>query len=151
MRQMAARKKAKVAKKKAPAKKSAAKKKVAAKRPAKRAAAPKKKAAKAKAKPKTPPTKPTAAPAPAPAIAAKPAVVAAKAPAPSGSIMAADVNLGHVAALGTHAGFKLEAFQAAKRALEGEHWATVEEAARAVAAKAVEISNETGGRNGFGH
>jgi hypothetical protein len=149
---MAARKKAKVAKKKAPAKKSAAKKKVAAKKPAKRAAAPKKKAAKAKARPKaTPPTKPTAAPAPMPAIAAKPPVVAAKPPAPAGSITAADVNLGHVAQLGTHAGFKLEAFQAAKRALEGEHWATIEEAARAVASRAVAISNENGAHNGFGN
>jgi len=149
---MAARKKARVAKTKAPAKKSAAKKKVAAKKPAKRAAAPKKKAAKAKAKPKaTPPTKPTAAPAPMPAIAAKPAVVAARPAPPPGSITAADVNLGHVAQLGTHAGFKLEAFQAAKRALEGEHWATIEEAARAVATRAVEISNENGGRNGMGN
>ncbi|HXZ85093.1 MAG TPA: hypothetical protein VEI82_06360 [Myxococcota bacterium] len=71
--------------------------------------------------------------------------MAAKPPAPAGAITAADVNLGHVAALGTHAGFKLEAFQAAKRALEGEHWATIDDAARAVAAKAVEISNESGG------
>ena len=149
---MAARNKAKVATKKAPAKKSAAKKKVAAKKPAKRAAAPKKKAAKAKAKPKskTPPTKPTAAPAPMRAIAAKPATVPAQPAPPAGAITAADVNLGHIAQLGTHAGFKLEAFQAAKRVLEGEHWVTISDAARAVAAKAVEISNESGGHNGFG-
>ncbi|HTO70589.1 MAG TPA: hypothetical protein VMR31_12065 [Myxococcota bacterium] len=149
-----AKKKKAVSKKKSVAKKGAAK----AKKPAaKKKAAPARKkavAAKAKAKPapKAPPTKPAATPLPKPAIAARPQVVPAKPPAPAGSVTAADVNLGHVAQLGTHAGFKLEAFQAAKRVLEGEHWPTIAEAARAVAAKAVEISNEAGGRNGFnGH
>jgi len=56
------------------------------------------------------------------------------------------VNLGHVAALRprTHTGFKPEAFQDAKRALVGVRYATIEEAARAVAEKAVELSNESG-------
>jgi hypothetical protein len=156
-----AKKKAAVKKSK-PAAKKAAKKPAAAKAASKTAAkaAPKKKAVAGKAPPaakKTPPTKPTAAPAPTPVapakppIAAKPAVVPAK-PVPTGSISAQDVNLGHIAALKprTHTGFKLEAFQAARRALEQERWATIEDAARAVAAKAVEISNESGGRNGFG-
>jgi len=63
-----------------------------------------------------------------------------------GGISAADVNLGHVAALRprTHTGFKPEAFQEAKRALVDVRYATIEEAARAVAEKAVELSNESG-------
>ena len=47
--------------------------------------------------------------------------------------------------LQTHAGFKPEAFMEAKRALADRSFASIEDAARAVADKAVELSNEDGG------
>ena len=59
--------------------------------------------------------------------------------------LAADVNMGHIMALQTHAGFKAEAFAEAKRALADRRYASIEDAARAVADKAVELSNNTGG------
>ena len=61
-------------------------------------------------------------------------------------ITAADVNLGHIAGLKprTHTGFKPEAFQEAKRALADARYSTIEEAARAVAEKATELSNDSG-------
>ncbi|HTO08840.1 MAG TPA: hypothetical protein VMR86_17460, partial [Myxococcota bacterium] len=64
----------------------------------------------------------------------------------SGGVSAADVNLGHVVGLRprTHTGFKPEAFAEAKRALAEQRFATIEEAARAVAEKAVALSNESG-------
>jgi len=131
------------AKKKAVAKKRPAPKK-AAKKPAKKKAAVAKKKPVAKAAPKGPPTRPMAKPVPQPAV-AKPTPIVPAAPA-EGGISAADVNLGHVVALRprTHTGFKAEAFQEAKRALADARFATIEEAARAVAEKAVELSNESG-------
>jgi hypothetical protein len=143
---MAAKKKQAGGKKKSAPKKSGAKKPAPKKAGKKKAAAAKKKAAakpapKPKAAPKpvtTPPTAPKAAPVrvPTPAPAA---------PA-TGGVSAADVNLGHVVALRprTHTGFKPEAFAEAKRALSDQRFPTIEEATRAVAEKAVELSNESG-------
>jgi hypothetical protein len=64
----------------------------------------------------------------------------------TGPVSAADVNLGHVVALRprTHTGFKPEAFADAKRALADARFASIDDAARAVAEKAVELSNESG-------
>lgn len=127
---MAARKK--VVKRKAgaaPAKKKAS--------PARKAAAPAKKKAAAPAKKKA-----------AVAAKAKPAAtpkpVAAPPPAAAGAISADAVLLGHVMGLRprVHVGFKPSAFADAKRALAGERYATLEAAARAVAEKAIELSNE---------
>ncbi len=65
--------------------------------------------------------------------------------APAGSVSAAEVNMGHVMALQTHTGFKMEAFTEAKRALADRRFASIDDAARAVAEKAVELSNDAGG------
>ncbi|MGH9888349.1 MAG: hypothetical protein ACREBE_22635, partial [bacterium] len=69
----------------------------------------------------------------------------------TGSIAADEVNLGHVMALRPriHVGFKPSAFGQAKLALVDARYATIEEAARAVAEKAIEISNESPGRDPF--
>jgi len=149
-------------KKAAPKKKTATEKVGAKKKSAPKPAAKKKPAKKpavaAKATAKTAPTskpvplaKPSAPLAPKPAAQPKPATPkpeAAPAPAPrmSGGITAADVNLGHIAGLKprTHTGFRPEAFQEAKRALADARYTTIEEAARAVAEKATELSNESG-------
>jgi hypothetical protein len=48
-----------------------------------------------------------------------------------------------------HVGFKPSAFGDAKRALAERRYATLEEAARAVAEKAIEISNEFSPGNPF--
>src|SRR5262249_9582972 len=125
------------AKKAAPGKSAGRKKAVAPKKKAaaKPAAKPQPKAAAPKAT--APPTAPRARPAPIPPPAA-PSIV--------GGVSAADVNLGHVVALRprTHTGFKPEAFAEAKRALVDQRFPTIEDAARAVAEKAVELSNESG-------
>ena len=94
--------------------------------------------------------KPAAAPKPAPAV-ARPAPAQPMPSAPAGTIRAEEVNLGHLMALRPriHVGFKPSAFGDAKRALADERYATIEDAARAVAEKAVEISNEYGGRDPF--
>jgi hypothetical protein len=63
---------------------------------------------------------------------------------PAGSVSAADVNMGHIMALQTHAGFKPEAFQEAKRALADRRFPSIADAARAVAEKAVELTNDEG-------
>jgi len=144
-------------KKKAATKKVGAKKKSAPKRAPKKPVA---KAARAKATPKTAPTskpvvvaKPAAPSVPKPVAQPKPApqpkpAAAKPAPAPrtGAGITAADVNLGHIAGLKprTHTGFKPEAFQEAKRLLADARYATIAEAARAVAEKATELSNESG-------
>jgi hypothetical protein len=152
---MAARKKKTVVKKKVAPKKSGAK--VAKKRVAAKKAAPKKKpVAKPLAAKKKKPAAAKPAPKPAAPVAAPPKPPAAPKPAPlallpagtstAGTVSAADVNLGHVVALRprTHTGFKPAAFQEAKRALADERYATIEDAARAVAEKATEFSNESG-------
>jgi hypothetical protein len=144
---MAAKKKKAGAKKKsAPKKKAGAKRAPPKKAGKKKAAAPKKKAP---AKPAPKPQPKAAPPRPAPPPAA-PKATLAPAPAPvalpAGGVSAADVNLGHVVALRprTHTGFKPEAFAEAKRALADQRFASIDDAARAVAEKAVELSNESG-------
>jgi hypothetical protein len=59
-------------------------------------------------------------------------------------VSAEQVTLGHVMSLRPriHVGFKPSAFADAKRALADAGFASIEEAARAVSAKAIEISNE---------
>lgn len=70
---------------------------------------------------------------------------AEKAGAAEGPVRAADVNLGHVFALRprVNASFGLEHLRRAKDQLAGETWASLPEAARAVAEKAIEIAQET--------
>ena len=115
-----------------PKKKSAPKKKGPAKKPAS-VAAPPKQAIPVKLTPK-----PVGPPAP-------------PAPAPAGGVIADEVVLGHVMALRPriHVGFKPSAFSDAKRALADARYATIEEAARAVAEKAIEISNDSSRQNPF--
>jgi hypothetical protein len=48
-----------------------------------------------------------------------------------------------------HVGFKPSAFGEAKRALADSRYATIEEAARAVAEKAIEISNQSSPKSPF--
>src|SRR5262245_45027947 len=139
----------KVAKKKASAKKPGpARKASKAAAPAKKkAAAPGKKAAGAAKKPVA------RAAAPKKAVAAdRPTTSKPVAPAPpAGAVTAEAVLLGHVMALRprVHVGFKPSAFTDAKRALAEKRYATIEEAARAVAEKAIEISNEFSPGNPF--
>jgi len=66
-------------------------------------------------------------------------------PVPQNDITVAAVSLGHVMALRPriHVGFKPSAFMDAKRALVDSRYASIEEAARAVARKAIEISNDS--------
>ena len=130
----------KLSKSAAPAKKKAAapaRKKTPAKKPAARASKPKAAAA----------TKP----APKPVVAPAPARPAAPAPHAAGTVSAEEVSLGHVMALRprVHVGFKPSAFGDAKRALADERYATIQDAARAVVEKAIEISNESPSRSPF--
>lgn len=119
-------------------KKTASRKKAPAKKPASRATRPK---AAAAAKPLA---KPAAAPAP-------PAPRPADPPPVAGAVGANDVLLSHVMALRPriHVGFKPSAFSDAKRALADQRYATLQDAARAVAEKAIEISNEFSPRSPF--
>lgn len=48
-----------------------------------------------------------------------------------------------------HVGFKRSAFADAKRALADARYATIEEAARSVAEKAIEISNDSSHKDPF--
>ena len=147
---MAAKKK--TASPKAPKKKakSATKKSASAKSPAKKAAAPKKKKAaprKKTAAKKTAARKKEAAPknetetkaAETNADSKKPN---GKTPSGGGSIASTDVNLGHVFALRPRANtsFRPNDFMAAKRALSEERYATIAEAARAVAEEALSLT-----------
>ena len=72
-------------------------------------------------------------------------------PAATGTVIADEVVLGHVMALRPriHVGFKPSAFSDAKRALAEARYATIEEAARAVAEKAIEISNDSSRQDPF--
>ena len=138
---MAVRKSAKKAasKKKAPAKKAAAKK-----APARKKAAPAKKApARKKAAPKPEPAASEAA-----AAAEKPAASTAK---PKGKFGAQNVNLGHVFALRPRVptSFPQAHFRTARHLLQDESYASMEEAARAVADKALELTREGPGKRGF--
>ena len=137
-----AKKKGAAKKKSAPKKKAAAKKKAAPKKKAasgtksaaKKAAAPKKKAAPKKAAAKAP-TKQT---------------VEKKAARPKGSISSMDVTLGHIFAVRprVNTGFRHHLLAEAKRALEDEVYATIRDAARAVAEEALSITNDPSGRQG---
>lgn len=107
--------------------------------------------AKLAAKPKPAPTvaPSLAKPKPAPKPAAPPP--APVPPAPAGVVSADEVTLENIFALRNraHAGFKPNAFQEAKRVLVSERYATIDDAARAVAEKAIEISNESHGHEPF--
>jgi hypothetical protein len=140
------------ARKKSSAKKSVQRKPAARKPAAKKAprkTAPKKTARKPAAKAAPAPKREPARLAP-PAAPPRPAPVAAPAPAPApgGAIRAEQVTLGHVMALRPriHVGFKPSAFADAKRALADEGYATIEAAARAVAEKAIELTNAPRGK-----
>jgi len=133
----------KAATKKAGAKRSAPKRAKAKKRAAparKKRAAAKRKAAPARAKPAPKPT------------VAKPSPRPARAPvAPSGGVSAREVNRGHVFALQprVNTGFSPQAFDDARRELSDVLYGTIDEAARAVAERALELSNERPDRDPF--
>ena len=127
----------KAGKKAAPAKKAAAPAKKKAAAPAKKAAAGKKKAAPAKKKAASSDSK--AAP--------------AKKPAGKGEFSAESVTLGRLFALRprVNTSFPPAEFMKAKRALSDERDGSVEEAARAVAERALEDSNKKPGKHKVGH
>jgi hypothetical protein len=141
--------------KKAPAKptKAAGKKTSRAAAPSKKKAASRKQAPAKKPAPRA--ARPKAAPAAQPAAkpVAVPALPAPRPPAPpaTGAVGADEVLLGHVMALRPriHVGFRPSAFGDAKRALADRRFATIQDAARAVAEKAIEISNESSPRSPF--
>ncbi len=66
-------------------------------------------------------------------------------------ISSLSVHLGHVFALRPRvsASFRQEDFMAARRLLEDESYASIEEAARAVAERALSLSNDPKGKRGF--
>jgi hypothetical protein len=70
---------------------------------------------------------------------------------PGPSVSAQQVNLGHIFALRprVRTGFSPEAFRDAARALADEKYPTLQDAARAVAEKAIELSNAAPGREPF--
>ena len=69
-----------------------------------------------------------------------------------GSVASAEVNLGHVHALRprVNVSFKQAEFLNAKRELAEESFASIEEAARAVAEKALEATNRKPGKHSIG-
>ena len=154
----------KAATKKAGAKRSAPKRAKAKKKAApakKKGAAAKRRAAPAKAKPAP---KPAAKPAVKPAVAkpvAKPVVIPAVAKpaprpapaavAPAGGVSTREVNRGHVFALQprVNPSFSPQAFDDARRELSDVLYGTIDEAARAVAERALELSNERPDREPF--
>ena len=122
-----------------------------AKKTTKKKAAGKKAPAKAKAAGKKAPVKAKAAGKKAPARAKtaekagkQPAAKKAPAAGSAGKVTAAEVNLGHVFALRprVEASFGPEHLRRAKDQLSAEAWASLPEAARAVAEKALEIAHE---------
>ena len=122
------------------AKKKAAKKKVAKKKASTTPSAekaPKKKVSTQKASPKAAPEKTEKKAAPA----AKPAP---KTAAKKSGISSLDVNLGHVFSLRPRVpkSFRQEDFRTAKHLLEDEAYANIEEATRAVAEKALELTHD---------
>jgi hypothetical protein len=151
---MAAKKKS--AKGKGAAKKKAAPKKKAA---AKKAAPAKKKpASKAKPKPAPKPRPAAAKPAAAAHAPTKPVATPSPFPAPApppppaeGEVTAHDVNRGHIFGLRPRANtaFSPQAFENARRELAEQRYATIEEAARAVAERALELTNQRPSREPF--
>jgi hypothetical protein len=73
-----------------------------------------------------------------------------KKPQPGQGVSSAAVNMGHVFALRprVNSAFRQEHFLNARRLLEGGSYASVEEAARAVAEKALALSNDPKGKLG---
>jgi len=141
----------KAATKKAGAKRSAPKRAKARKTAAparKKAAAAKRMAAPAKAKPAP---KPAAKPVVKPAVAKPAPRPAPAAVAPAGGVSTREVNRGHVFALQprVNAGFSPQAFDDARRELSDVLYGTIDEAARAVAERALELSNERPDRDPF--
>ncbi len=69
---------------------------------------------------------------------------------PGQGVSSAAVNMGHVFALRPRikSAFRQEHFLNARRLLDGESYASVEEAARAVAEKALALSNDPKGKLG---
>ena len=69
---------------------------------------------------------------------------------PDQGVASAAVNMGQIFALRPRvsSAFRQEHFLNARRRLEGESYASVEEAARAVAEKALELSNDPKGKLG---
>ena len=133
---------------KAPARKKASPSKATAKPAARKTAAKPTRKATAKAapeKPRRPATEPAAEATP-----AKPPTQA-HAEKAAGKFAASDVNLGHVFALRPRVSttFKQADFLTARRQLEGEGWASIQEAARAVAEKALSLTNEAKSKRGF--
>ena len=158
---MAARKKAtrkKSAAKKTTAKKATRKKATTRKvtrKVARKKATPKKATRKAGVKktPEAPPPEPK--PAPAPARKKATGDAAPKAPPAKktrSGVSSMDVNLGHAFTLRprVNTGFRPDDFRAAKEVLQDEDYPTLEEATRAVAAKALEIRREGGTSKGIG-
>ncbi len=92
---------------------------------------------------KAPAKKAAAGKAPARKTAKKPAAKPAKKKAPAG-VTAAQVNLGHIFALRPRVStsFPPERLRRAKDLLAEESWASIQEAARAVAEKALETTRE---------
>jgi hypothetical protein len=142
---MAARKTTKKASgtKKAAAKKPATRKPAAKKAPAKKkAAAAKSTPAKKKAAAKSPPAKAEAA--------GKPAEKKAPAAKAGKGVSSTAVNLGAIFALRprVNTSFRQEHFLQARRLLDDEAYATLEEASRAVVEKALSLSNDPKGKRG---
>ncbi|MEX2208094.1 MAG: hypothetical protein WEF50_17850 [Myxococcota bacterium] len=82
---------------------------------------------------------------------AKPAPRPAPTPAPAGGVNTREVNRGHVFALQprVNTGFSPQAFDDARRELSDVLYGTIDEAARAVAERALELSNERPDRDPF--
>jgi hypothetical protein len=103
---------------------------------------------KAAAKRAAPPRPAAEKPAPAPKAAPEPKPAPAERRAGKGGAAAGDVNMGHVFALRPRVAtsFRQEDFRTARHLLQDERYASVEEAARAVVEKALELTREAGSR-----
>jgi len=84
---------------------------------------------------------------------AKPKAAKKKAPAKQERVASKAVNMGNLFALRprVNTSFRQEDFFTARRLLEDESYATPEEAARAVAERALELSNDPGSKRGRKH
>lgn len=144
---MAVRKRAKSTPRKKSAGKGPARKTTAKKTPAKKAPSRSKAAAKPAARKAAPKPKRVERPAAAPAKAEAPKKAPAK---PRGKHTAAEVNLGHVFGLRPRVStsFRQADFLTARLLLEDESYASIQEAARAVADKALSLTNEPKSKRG---
>ena len=120
-----------------------------ARKTTKKAASPRKAATKKAGAAKKPAAKAAAAKKPAddpkPAASPKPARKSAKS-----GVSSTAVNMGHIFALRPRvkASFRADDLLTARRLLDDESYASIEEAARAVANRALELSNEPKGKHG---